>query len=212
MIDYEILDRFHSKRNLVCLVRLINGGSGLAVLKKYRGSDNVLLDMEYDNIQRLRAAGAAVPRILCTGNDSLLLEYIEGELAADLAEKLDTGAWIEALALWLAKLHSIREGKGSVLKGDVNLRNFLYRDGQIYGLDFENMTHGDPRTDLGNLCFFILTNSPAFGREKHMMVRRLLRSYESFSGTKLEAMGSYLLQSRTEARIRRTQSRKDILR
>jgi aminoglycoside phosphotransferase (APT) family kinase protein len=120
-----------------------------------------------------------------------------------LAEGLDTGEWLDGLALWLSRLHSIKTDKGSLLKGDANLRNFIYSKGQIYGLDFEEEEYGDPRKDLGNLCFFILTDTPSFRREKYEMTRKLLRSYEKYSGTVQSEMGRFLLQSRAEAKIRR---------
>ncbi len=213
MMDYEILGRFHSKRNGVYLVRLHEETGGrLAVLKEYGIGGQELAEREYKNLLKLKAAGMPVPGIIYKGSGIMLLEHIVGELASDLVEKLDTGEWIEGLALWLSKLHSIREGKGSLLKGDINLRNFIYSNGQIYGLDFESTACGDPRTDLGNLSFFILTNTPAFKAEKRIMIRRLLDSYEKYSGTKPEAMGRYLLQSRAEAKIRRRQTGGDVLR
>lgn len=213
MMEYEILGRFHSKRNGVYLVRLHEeSGVRLAVLKEYGIGGQELAEKEYENILKLKAAGMHVPGIIYKGSGIILLEHIAGELAADLVEKLDTGEWIDGLALWLSKLHSIREGEDSLLKGDINLRNFIYGSGQIYGLDFENTAYGDPRTDLGNLCFFMLTNTPAFKAEKHIMVRRLLESYEKYSGTKPEAMGRYLLQSRAEAKIRRMRISGDVLR
>lgn len=213
MMDHEILGRFHSKRNGVYLVRLCEEAGGrLAVLKEYGIVGQELAEREYDNILKLKAAGMSVPEIIYKGSGIMLLEHIKGELVSDLVEKLDTGEWIDGLALWLSKLHSIREGKACLLKGDINLRNFIYCSGQIYGLDFESTACGDPRTDLGNLCFFILTNTPAFKAEKRIMIRRLLDSYEKYSGTKPEAMGRYLLQSRAEAKIRRRKTSGYVLR
>lgn len=213
MTDYDIVERFHSKRNRVSLVRLHEAaGSRLAVFKEYGSRGRELLESEYENIMKLRAFGIPVPRILSKTEAGILMEYIEGQLVTELAERLDTGEWVDSLALWMAKLHSICEGKGSLLKGDVNLRNFIYSGGQIYGLDFETTDNGDPRTDLANLCFFLLTNFPSYRREKHLMLRRLLKSYEKHRGIKLESMGRFLLQSRAESKIRRALSGIDVLR
>lgn len=204
MMDYEILNRFESKRNQVYLIKLCGSSDGrLAVMKKYKRDEQSLLEIEYENMQRLRKQGILIPEILYKNSDSIIMEYIQGELAASLTERLDTGEWIDRLALWMTKLHSIKKGKESFLKKDVNLRNFIYSSGQIYGLDFENTDYGDMRSDLGNLCFFILTNTPSFIREKHIMIRRLLHSYEKYSGIELKEMGKILLESRAEAKIRR---------
>ena len=213
MMEHEVLKCYTSKRNQVYLVKLHAGsGDRLAVMKKYREEHRLLLDTEYENMKRLKKEGILVPEIIYKGSDSLVMEHVQGDLAADLAEKLDTGDWIDGLALWMAKLHRVREGSSSLLKRDVNLRNFIYSNGKIYGLDFESTGHGDGRTDLGNLCFFLLTNSPSFKREKYMMTRQLLCSYEGYSGKKPEAMGRYLLESRAEAKIRRVHNRMNILR
>ncbi|HWQ29810.1 MAG TPA: phosphotransferase, partial [Negativicutes bacterium] len=204
MKDVEILECFRSKRNRVCLVKLRDDPQGrLAVLKEYRSEARELPELEYQNLKRLRENGILVPEVIGKADGSLLLEHIPGITAAELAEGLDTGEWLEGLALWLSRLHSIRTDKGSLLKGDTNLRNFIYSSGKIYGLDFEEEEYGDPRKDLGNLCFFILTDTPSFRREKYEMTRKLLRSYEKYSGTSLGNMGRFLLQSRAEAKIRR---------
>ena len=54
------------------------------------------------------------------------MEYIEGDLINDLVERLDTGVWIDKLALWFSQLHKISKNSNTLLKGDVNLRNFIY--------------------------------------------------------------------------------------
>lgn len=207
-MNMEILERFVSKRNQVFLVRLHEGDdSRLAVLKEYAPANKKCLDAEYDNILMLQSNGIPVPGIIHRSSGSLLLEYLEGPLISDLAERLDTGAWIDELALWMARLHSLKGENGSLLKKDVNLRNFIFCSGRIYGLDFEQTGFGDPETDLGNICFFLLTNTPSFGREKHILMRRFLQSYESYSGTKISNMGGYLLKSRAEAKLRRQPSK-----
>lgn len=213
MMDFEVLDRFKSKRNQVYLVRLRDGSeSRLAVMKQYSMECKSILETEFETMQRLKEQGILIPEILEKSGDSLIMEYIQGELAVNLVERLDTGGWIDELALWMAKLHKIAKGNSSFLKRDVNLRNFIYSNGKIYGLDFESADYGDRRTDMGNLCFFILTNTPSFKREKYVMTRRLLQSYEKYSGVELEEMAISLLESRAEAKIRRSHNPRNILR
>lgn len=229
-MDIEILEKFKSKRNNVYKVKILNSTENeiaimknhslddkyisekdfknsnkneILVMKKYRIDSISILEKEYNNIKMLQKSGISIPKIIFRSNDSLFLEYIQGELAGDLAERQCIGNWIDELSLWMAKLHKITKGKNSLLKTDVNLRNFIYSRGQIYGLDFEDVRYGDIRTDLANICFFILTNTPSFTKEKHIIVRRFLQSYEEYSGIALKDMGRYLLKSKTEARIRR---------
>lgn len=200
----EILERLVSKRNQVYKVLLHkNRNSQLAIMKKYSPSNLNLLEIEYKNITMLKESGILVPKIIHKNCNSLIMEYIEGELVVDLVDRLDTGDWIDKLALWMSELHKLSRGNSSLLKKDVNLRNFIYKDGQIYGLDFEEIVHGDGRIDLGNICFFILTNEPAYENEKHIMVKQFLQSYEKYSNKKLQDMDVFLLLAMIEAEKRR---------
>ncbi len=171
------------------------------IMKTYDNPN--ILEKEYKNIKRLDELSMPVPKVLMKTENSLFLTYIKGELIGDLAEKEDTGNWIDELALWMARLHNIKSEKDSLLKMDVNLRNFIYSEGIIYGLDFEETSYGDPRFDLANICFFILTNRPSFTRKKHLIMRRFLKSYEEHSKTCLKDMASYLRWSKEESKRRR---------
>lgn len=59
----------------------------------------------------------------------------------------------------------------NLLKNDSNLRNFIFSNQQIYGLDFEEMSYGDPMADIGDICFFLLTNSPSFTEAKKLCLK-----------------------------------------
>jgi len=203
-MSIKILSRFYSKRNQVYKIILENEGkSQLAIMKIYDSGKDSLLEAEYRNINMLYDYGINVPKIICKDNNRLIMEYIDGDLVNDLVERLDTGEWIDKLALWFSQLHRISKDSNTLLKGDVNLRNFIYSNGEIYGLDFEKIHLGDARTDLADVCFFMLTNSPSFTREKHIMIRRFLQSYENCSGIKLDKMGLFLHNSKNEAKRRR---------
>lgn len=204
MINHEILEKFKSKRHNVYKVK-INNENKISIMKKYSPDSMNSLEKEYKNIKMLQESGIWVPKIIYKNNDSIFLEYIAGELVGDLVERQYIGSWIDELALWLVSLHKISDKSGSLLKADVNLRNFIYSKGKIYGLDFEDVSYGDVRTDLANICFFILTDTPSFTKEKHIIMRQFLQSYEKHSGSKLKEMGRYLLKSRAEAKIRRNQ-------
>jgi len=202
-MNIKILSRLYSKRNQVYKIMLeIEGKSQPAIMKIYSGKDN-LPEAEYRNMKMLYDYGINVPRIICKDNNRLIMEYIDGDLVNDLVERLDTGEWIDKLALWFSQLHKISKDSDTLLKGDVNLRNFIYSNGEIYGLDFEEIRWGDVRIDLADVCFFMLTNTPSFTKEKHIMLRRFLQCYENYSGSKLEKMGRFLRNSKNEAKKRR---------
>lgn len=218
LMDIEILDRFYSKRNNVYKIRIhnreekeiaimknydIDDEKNIYVMKKYNVNNTDALEKEYKNMEMLQKHGISIPKIIYKSNDSLIFQYIQGELVEDLVEKQCLGNWIDELALWLVNLHKISNNLGNLLKMDVNLRNFIYGNGKIYGLDFEEVGFGDARCDLANICFFILTNKPSFTKEKHIIMKQFLKSYEKHSGAKLKEMGKFLLQSKKEAKIRR---------
>lgn len=218
LLDIKILEKFYSKRNKVYKVQVesvqekeiaIMGDdeafskvkSDAFIMKTYDNPN--ILEKEYKNIKRLDELSMPVPKVLMKTENSLFLTYIKGELIGDLAEKEDTGNWIDELALWMARLHNIKSEKDSLLKMDVNLRNFIYSEGIIYGLDFEETSYGDPRFDLANICFFILTNRPSFTRKKHLIMRRFLKRYEEHSQSNLENMAVFLSWSKEESKRRR---------
>ncbi len=203
-MNVEILEKLFSKRNQVYKVMLHeNTNSKQAILKKYSPNNQKLLDIEYENMHMLKESGILVPDIIHKDSDSLIMEYIEGELVVDLVERLDMGEWTDSLALWMANLHKLSDGNSSLLKKDVNLRNFIYRNGQVYGLDFEEIGQGDVRLDLGNICFFILTNEPAHKKEKRIMMKEFLQSYEKYSNRQVKDIETFLLLATTEAKRRR---------
>jgi len=233
-MDIEILEKFKSKRNKVYKVKICNSAENetaimksysagskdisekeykngkrnqIFVMKKYSVDDISILEREYKNIKMLQKSGISVPQIIFKSDNSLFFEYIRGELIGDLVERQCMGSWIDKFALWLVNLHKLSDKSGKLLKMDVNLRNFIYSGDKIYGLDFEAISYGDIRTDLGNICFFILTNTPSFTKEKHIIMRRFLQSYEKYSGSELKEMDKYLLKSKAEAKIRRYQGR-----
>lgn len=217
-MDIKIIEKYYSKRNNVYKVAIqsmpkeevaIMGDYGTStmesseylIMKKYGRKET--LELEYNNIKFLEGMSIPVPKIIMKTRDSLFLEYKQGILVDDSVEQESMGSWIEELALWMAKLHRIKNKDESLLKIDVNLRNFIYSDNIIYGLDFEEFGYGDPRRDLANICFFILTNRPCFTRRKHLIMRRFLESYERHSGMKLTEMGRFLRLSKKESKIRR---------
>lgn len=233
-MNIEIIDKFTSKRNNVYKVKIYNDVENeiaimksnttdrkdisekefnsskknkVCIMKKYSIYSSGILEKEYKNIKMLQKSGISVPKIIYKNNDSLFLEYIRGELVGDLVERQCIGNWIDKFAQWMVNFHRISDKSGKLLKMDVNLRNFIYSEGEIYGLDFETVRYGDIRTDLGNICFFILTNTPSFTKEKHIIMRQFLQSYEKHSGSKLKEMGKFLLKSKNEAKIRRCAGR-----
>jgi len=79
-------------------------------------------------MEEAKEAGVAVPRILAVGRFSIYMEYLQGKLLKDTAQK--TKLYIEAGEL-LAVLH-----KANIVHGDYTPANILVSSGAAYVIDF----------------------------------------------------------------------------
>jgi len=208
----DIIETYNSRRNRV--YKLHGSGSysrDLVVVKQYRnGKAEEKCDYEFEMLDYLYRKGINVPRPIGKTGGVLFMEYIPGILLNDLVESLDTGDWIKELALWLAKYHETDYKGIKLVKGDVNLRNFIFYKGSVYGIDFEEEACGSPIRDVADICFFILTNKPSFTREKDYMIREFLKEYSKLSGMSLEGFSRRILECRTAAKLRRAKNETEI--
>lgn len=152
---------FLSKRNQVFLEQGV-------VIKRF--SDVSALQREAEALAALGSAGLAVPQLLSRDDDVLKLEYIPGVLYVDLVDHL-TEAQALALADWLVQHHRLT----GALKGDVNLRNFLWTGEQCVGLDFEEPPlMGEMECDFGRVAAFAAAYRPAFTEERLKSLAKML--------------------------------------
>lgn len=56
---------------------------------------------------------------------------------------------------------------------DINLRNFIVRDDQVYAIDYEDFSKLKPAVDYGRLLAFILTYKPVFTEWKKALIGEL---------------------------------------
>lgn len=182
--------RFISRKNQVTLEDGV-------VVKRY--ADKSALLREEQALKRLCRAGLAVPSLLGGGENCLLMEYIPGETYQALTEKM-TYEKAEALAGWLAK-HRLITGH---LKGDVNLRNFLWTGKDCVGLDFEDIPMmGEPETDMGKIIAFAATYKPSFSAGKAECASLMLKAFTKADGRKGK-IRMYYLEEISHMNCRRT--------
>ena len=156
--------RFFSRKNSVTL-------EGDHVIKRYR--DAATCHREAQSLKFLHGAGLAVPALLGAEDHCLTLEYIPGDTYADLAETM-THAKAEALSRWLAQFYGIT----GHLRGDVNLRNFLWTGKTCVGVDFEDPSLPGPmEIDMGKIIAFAVTYKPSFTAKKALCARLLLEAF-----------------------------------
>lgn len=70
------------------------------------------------------------------------LEYINGQTLSQLIDKDEHNlpAVFDKLILWIREFNIITK---NIVLDDINLKNFIYSDGKIYGIDFESWHCGD---------------------------------------------------------------------
>lgn len=173
--------RFTSKKNKVTLEDGI-------VVKRHQNHDALL--REASILEHLYQGGLAVPVILGLTEDALRLEYVEGPTYVDLVDTL-TPAQAGALGDWLAKYHRLTR----CLRGDCNLRNFLWSKGRCVGVDFEDeLEQGEEETDMGKILAFAVTYNPSFTMEKAHSARLLLQTFCQTGGEPGKIKVAYLAE------------------
>ncbi len=171
--------RFKSKKNLVFLE---NG----VVVKEFK--DEAALKREAETLLALKAAGLAVPSLLNKEGKRLFLEYIPGETYEALVEEMDFEK-ADSLARWLVDYHRITNS----LRGDVNLRNFIWSKAGCLGVDFEEVPQkGEGETDMGRIVAFAVTYSPAFSPGKLVGGGLFLTAFLKRGGRKDKIRQAYL--------------------
>lgn len=171
--------KFISRRNLVTFE---NG----EVVKRY--ADEAALVRETLALEYLYHGGLPVPEILAKDDSTIRMRYISGKIYADLTENM-TLEKAEALAGWLSAYRHI----SGFLKGDVNLRNFLWTGTECVGLDFEEPPlQGDWESDLGKIMAFAVTYQPSFTPGKAKCAKFLLQAFLRAGGEEEKIREAYV--------------------
>ena len=185
-MEWQILEQYHSKKNAVFLLcghsqadLLDNQDGGRYVLKIFRTAE---MENELRWLRGLHNAGVSVPKIYYSDENVLLEEYIGPTFYEAFTQAEDKQLEVSAqkpiiLALcdWLRSFYAYaRNGDQQWTMGDVNLRNFLVKNNQVYGIDFEDCRIGCIAEDVGKICAFALTYQPAFTEWKRQFVRQLM--------------------------------------
>ncbi len=199
------MNKFFSRRNHVFLLKSGRFHSEPVVIKFYSEPEPLeKIKTESRILNMLQRYQINVPSLILTNLNFIIMEYIPGTPVSELGLNINKGSWIVALAEWMHKIHNIpsKNKKYVFLKGDCNLRNFIYFKNRIYGLDFEEEIYGDPRLDLGEICFFILdVHSKDPGRWE--MIKKFITAYENCSGNKISHLEKFINQSFKNAKKRR---------
>jgi tRNA A-37 threonylcarbamoyl transferase component Bud32 len=115
-------------------------------------------------------------------NNFIILNYINGNNLCDIINNenisLDEKSKIIIfLAEWFKNFHTFfKKSKNYLIRGDSNLRNFIYNN-NIIGFDFEEVRIGKPEEDIAELCSSVLTTNPMFVKYKFQLCKTFIKSY-----------------------------------
>lgn len=152
-----------SKKNKV--YRIKDGGKS-HILKTF--TDIKSFNKELEVLSFLNKKDILAPLILNTSEDSITLEDLGETTLLSTYEELEENNdknyqdIIGNLLSWLESFYKAAEtyyGRECIL-GDMNFRNFIVKNKQIYRIDFEEVTFGKKESDIGKLLAFGETYKP----------------------------------------------------
>jgi hypothetical protein len=139
--------------------------------------------VEFETMLLAKKAGLAVPYPLYMDRDYLVSEYVSGESCDILVNAMFSTPAAEGLGKWLGAFHESMDRLGSPLTmSDAVLDNFIMHEGEVFGVDLEDATPGDPMDDLGQMGASILGNEPFFTPIKFDLCFSMLDAYEERTG------------------------------
>ena len=166
-VDYPALltadgERLRSIKNEVMRLKT---PCGSVVRKRYRLPAHYTREMQ--RLRLLHAHGLNVPKVLFHQPCVAFLEDLGTQTYVDVLDAHEKeSAFLPPFSALLDFLFAFYKATNT-LRGDVNLRNFLYRDGICFGVDFEDPpVSGEAERDAGRMLAFVLTYDPAFGANR----------------------------------------------
>ena len=186
-VNIKSVNRLRSKKNSVLHLKLIDSqNEEIDVVAK------MFIEGKYENELSILSSSYAhklsVPEIFDARDSVILMNYIPGEVVVDRINQTFESELVEKLAEWYYKYHSVH---GQV-KADPRLRNFIYNNGKIYGVDFEESHLGHWMIDIGGVCSSLLDTNPVFDKRKRALSWHLLDTYLTLLGkerdTAIESM------------------------
>ncbi len=175
-LEVSTVKLLKARKNFVILITLNNPKFfPKEIVVKKISSKNFKIEVE--NLTSNYQNGILVPKILAYKKPYIIMERIEGLnlcdiLNEDLENIIDNEDYLvkkgifEKLADWLKGYHEtniVAENGDQILvinKGDLRLKNFIFHEKKIYGIDFENVHEGIPENDIAEIIISIITTNP----------------------------------------------------
>lgn len=194
IITFRKKKKFKSKKNCVTL---FEGWSTRGIyyqwIKKEYSRDS-RMEKEYEILQSLFEQKINVPEVYDIKEKEIIMEYIEGDILLNYIEKLEKenikgekiSELIKKILDWLASFYNAFSGR--YVMEDINFRNFILKDNNIWGLDFEDCQPGKKERDIGRICAFAITYVPLYSRWKIYFVKEFLKTSLEYFPLDLEVI------------------------
>ena len=155
--------RLISKKNQVN--RVVEGGKSY-IEKIFYEPKNMKIEIEIQEL--LNKKGCNAPKIIKAYKNTLILEDLGDVTLLDWYEKAEREysktyeAMLKKLSQWMKAFYFVTKNyyKNDIMLGDVNFRNFIIKENEVFGIDFEEVNQGNVETDIGNLLAFAMTYYP----------------------------------------------------
>jgi hypothetical protein len=172
----QSLTQLPSKKNIVLHLVLHDTKSGnVSIVAKLFVAES--FEIERDALLLACEKKLKVPSVLAVQNGVILMDHVDGVPLVDVINDRFDLSPVDTLAQWYYSFH--RE-TGHV-KGDPRLRNFLYSNGTIYGIDFEEYRYAHWMEDIGGIAASFLDTRPVFDVRKRRLSWHLLEKYLSLT-------------------------------
>lgn len=172
----ESASRLKSKKNVVVRIDVVKGSAkeSMPIVAKLFIANRFHIELE--KLRLSRKGGLAVPDVIAAKSGVILMTFIPGETLVDRINRTFNPELIDALASWYYKYHSIH----AMIKGDPRLRNFIWNDNKLFGLDFEESRVGHWMLDIAGIAASLIDTKPIFDARKRSLSWRFLEKYLEF--------------------------------
>lgn len=166
-----------SKRNQV--YRIIEDNNKY-ISKTFSNQENMKKEIEI--LKLLNCYEVNVPDIISINNQTIILEDLGEVTLLDWYESLEkensceyTDVMIK-LGQWMKKFYFATKSyfNQQMILSDVNFRNFIIKDNEIYGIDFEQSKPENIEIDAGKLIAYALNYDPAMTEWKINFCREFI--------------------------------------
>jgi hypothetical protein len=130
---------------------------------------------EIDLLHKCHEGGLPVPPVIASENGVILMDFVPGATLTEQINKTFDSRIIDNLANWYYNFHKIT----GVIKEDPRLRNFIWNENTLFGLDFEEAHEGHWMTDIGGVSASLFDTNPIYDNRKRVLAWQLLETYLS---------------------------------